>query len=152
MQMFVSDMGYVYVVAMNSVKEFPKALKMFTKEVGVPEAIIADSHKCHKSKEVRLFCHKIGTTLRVLEGSTQWANRAELYVGLFKEAVRKDMLDEDSPLIFWDYCAERRALITNMTAKNLFQLRGQTPHFMTFGEEGDISNICQFSWFKWFFF
>ena len=149
MQIFVSDMGFVYVSAMKSPAEFPKALKMFAREVGVPEAIIADSHKCHKSKEVRLFCHKIGTTLRVLEGSTQWANRAELYVGLFKEAVRKDMLEENSPLIFWDFCTERRALITNMTAKDLFQLQGQTPHFATFGEEGDISNICQFGWYEW---
>ena len=92
MQIFVSYNGYVFIAAMKSVSEFPKALKMFAKEVGVPEAIISDSHKCHKSKEVQQFCHKIGTTLRVIEGSTQWANRAELYVGLFKEAVRKDML------------------------------------------------------------
>ena len=105
---------------MKSVSEFPKDLKMVAKEVGVPEAIIDDSHKCHKSKEVRQFCHNIGTTLRVLEGSTQWANRAELYVGLFKEAVRKDMLQENSPLFLWDYCAEKRAAITNMTAKELF--------------------------------
>ena len=62
------------------------------------------------------------------------------------------MLDENSSLIFWDYCAERRALITNMTAKDLFQLRGQTPHFATFGEEGDISNICQFGWYEWVYF
>ena len=55
---------------MKSVGEFSKSLKMFTKEVGVPEAIIADSHKCHKSKEVRQFCHKIGTTLHIIEGST----------------------------------------------------------------------------------
>ena len=86
--------------------------------------MIPDSHKCNKSKEVKLFCHKIGTTLRILEGSTQWANRAELYVGLFKEAVRKYILDEKSPLVFWDYCTERRALITNMTAKYMFQLWG----------------------------
>ena len=85
---------------MKSESEFPKALKMFAKEVGVPEVVVADSHKCHKSKEVKAFCHKIGTTLRILEGSTQWANRAELYLGLFKEAVRKDMLEKDSPLIF----------------------------------------------------
>ena len=102
MQIFVSDKGYVFIAVMKSVSEFPKALKMFAKEVGVPEAIIADSHKCHKSKEVRQFFHKIGTTLRVLKGSTQWANRAELYVGLFKEAVRKDMLQENPPLFFWD--------------------------------------------------
>ena len=120
--------------------------------MGVPEAIISNSHKCYKSKEVRQFCHKIGTTLRVLEGSTQWANRAELYVGLFKEAVSKDMLQENPPLVFCKYCAERRAAITNMTAKDLFQLQGQTPHFATFDEEGDISNICQFGWYEWVYF
>ena len=39
-----------------------------------------------------------------------------------------------------------------MTAKDLFQLQGQTPHFATFGEEGDISNICQFGWYEWVYF
>ena len=100
MQISVSNMGYVYVSKMKIVSEFPKVLKMFSKEVGVPEAIISDSHKCIKSKEVKLFCHKTGTTLRILEGSTQWANKAELYVGLFKEAVSKEMLDKSSPLVF----------------------------------------------------
>ena len=52
MQIFVSDKGHVFIAAMKSVSEFPKTLNMFAKEVGVPEAIIADSHKCHKSKEV----------------------------------------------------------------------------------------------------
>ena len=117
MQIFVSDKGYVFIAAMKSVSEFLIALKMFAKEVGVTEAIIADSHKFHKSKEVQQFCHKIGTTLRVLEGLTQWANRAELYVRLFKEEVKKDMLQEIYPLVFSDSCAERRAAITNMTAK-----------------------------------
>ena len=138
--------------AMKSVSEFPKSLKIFAKEVVVPEAIIADSHKCHKSKEVRQFCHRIGTTLRTLEGLTQWANRAELYIDLFKDSVRKNMLDENFPLVLWDCCAERRALIINVTAKDLFQLQGQTPHFSTFGEEGGISNMCQFGWYLWVYF
>ena len=127
MQIFVSDMGYVHVTAMKSVSGFSKAMKLFTKEFGVPEAIIADSHKCNKSKEVKLFCHKIGTTLRILEVYTQWDNRAELFVSLFKEAVRKYMLDENSPLVFWDYCAERRSLIANMTSKDLFHSEGSVP-------------------------
>ena len=58
----------------------------------------------------------------MLKGSTQWANRAELYVGLFNEAVRKDTLQENSLLVFWEYCAEQRAAITNMKAKDLFQI------------------------------
>ena len=88
----------------------------------------------------------------MIEGLDQWANRAELYVGLFKGAVRKDMLQENPLLVFWEYCDERRAAITNMTAKDLFQLQGQTPHFATFGEEGNISKICQFGWYEWVYF
>ena len=152
MQIFVSDMGYVYVAAMRTVNEFPKVLKMFAKEVGVNEAITADSQKRNKSKKVKLFCHKIGTTLRILECSTKWANKAELYVRLFKEAARKEMLDENYLLVLWDYFAERRSLITNMTEKYLIQLQGQTPYFATFGEEGDISNKCQFGSFEWVYF
>ena len=109
-------------------------------------------HKCNKSKYVRQSFHRVGTTLQILEGYTQWANRCDIYVGLFKEAVRKDMLDENSPLVFWDYCAERKTLITNVTADDLFQLRGKTPHFATFGEDGEISNICQFGWYEWVYF
>ena len=51
--------------------------------------------------------------------------------------------------MLWDYCAERRAAITNMTEKNLFQLQGQNAHTTTYGEQGDISNIFQFGWYEW---
>ena len=30
-----------------------------------------------------------------------------MYFVLFKEAVRKYMLDENHPLVLWDYCAEQ---------------------------------------------
>ncbi|KAL7523474.1 hypothetical protein ACHAXR_000193 [Thalassiosira sp. AJA248-18] len=121
---------------------------MFAKEVGVPEYIICDSASEQKSKEVVKFCHKIGTTLRILEESTRWANRAKSYVGLMKESIRKDTHECHSPLVLWDYCAELRARMVNVTAKDLFQLQGQTPYMATFGTEGDISNICNFRWYE----
>ena len=62
----------------------------------------------------------MGTTLRVLEEGTPWANKAELYIGLMKEAVRKDMKESNCPLPFWDYCLERRARINNLLVKDLF--------------------------------
>ena len=62
------------------------------------------------------------------------------------------MLQENPSLVLWDYCAERIAVITNMKAKDLFQLQRHTPHFSTFGEEGDISNICQFGLFELVYF
>ncbi len=60
----------------------------------------------------------IGTTLRALEEGTPWANKAELYIGLLKEAVQKDMKEADSPMVLWDYCVQRRALVHNFTAKD----------------------------------
>ena len=50
----------------------------------------------------------------------------------------------NSPLCFWDYCVERRARIINLTAKNAFKLHGSTPHTLTTGDEGNISNLCQY--------
>ena len=152
MQLFVTDKGYVYVVAMKSKGDVPLALKVFAKEIGAPDAIICDAAGEQTSHELKRFCQQMGTTLRVLEEGTPWANRAELYIGLIKEAVRKDMKDSDCPLAFWDYCAERRARINNLTARNLFQLDGRNAEFSVTGEEGDISNLCQFEWYSWCYF
>jgi hypothetical protein len=55
-------------------------------------------------------------TMKVLEESTQWANLAELYIGLMKESIREDMQTSDCPIVFWDYCAERRALVNSFQA------------------------------------
>ena len=62
------------------------------------------------------------------------------------------MKDSDSPLKFWDYCAERRAKINNLTAKGLFQLQGSNPYFKVLGQTGDISNLCQFGWFDFVYY
>ena len=49
---------------------------------------------------------------------------------------------------FWDYCAEHRASIHNVTPRNpLFHLHGQAPIDLSI--QGDISNICQFGWYDW---
>eukprot|EP00957_Ditylum_brightwellii_P161649 12307352-Ditylum_brightwellii.AAC.1 len=77
---------------------------------------------------MRAFCAEIGTTLRILEKGTPWANKAELYMGLIKEAVRKDIKESNYPLALWDYCVEQRAHINNFTAKDSFKLNSTTPH------------------------
>ena len=120
MQIFVSDKGFVKVYPMKTQSEHPMALKLFAKDVGAPEILVCDPHPSQKSNNVKAFCNQIGTTLKLLEESTQWANRAELYVGLLKESTRKDLCAQHSPLVLWDYCAERRAMIYCLMARNLF--------------------------------
>jgi transposase InsO family protein len=151
-QLFVTDKGFVYVVPMKSKAEVLQAVKQFAKEVGAPDAIISDAASEQKSQALRKFCSDIGTTLRHLEEGTPWANKAELYIGLIKEAVRKDMKESPCPLAFWDYCVQRRARINNLTAKDNFHLRGTNAHTLVTGEEGDISNLCQYKWYDWCYF
>ena len=99
-QVFVSDKGFVAVYPMKSQSEFLQALHWFCKQIGVHVTLVMDGHKAQKSDATRRFCHQVGTTLHVLEPATPWANRAELYIGLLKEAVMKDLTASYSPYVF----------------------------------------------------
>jgi len=116
-QLFVSDKGFVAIYPMQHQRDYFLTLRQFVKEVGVPEVLVCDPHPTQMQRKVKEFCTQIGTTLRILEAQTQWANRAELNDGLIKEAMQKDMQATGSPLVLWDYCMERRALIFQITAK-----------------------------------
>ena len=148
-QLFVTDTGFIYVVPMKSKSEVLNAVKQFAKEIGAPDAIISDAAREQTSDPLKKFLKSIGTSLRVLEEGTPWSNKAELYIGLIKEAVRKDMASSNCPLAFWDYCVERRARINNLTSKDLFQLHGQNAYATVHGEAGDISNLWKFGWYEW---
>ena len=39
--------------------------------------------------------------------------------------------------------------INNLTDRPLFQLQGQNPCLVNFGEKGDISNVYHFKWYEW---
>ena len=152
MQLFVTDSGFVHAIPLRSRSDVPHAVKAFAKTIGAPDAIICDASREQMSREVRSLCHKMGTTLRILEKDTPWSNRAELYIGLLKESVRKDLKFSNSPLAFWDYCAERRAQIATLTARPLPQLQNATPHYDITGTHGDISSLGQFEWYEWVYY
>eukprot|EP00957_Ditylum_brightwellii_P168013 12789854-Ditylum_brightwellii.AAC.1 len=80
LQVFVSDKGYIAVYSLEKKSKFKDALCLFWKEVGVPIALMLDPSGEQTSKEVNRFCNQVGTTLWILEESTQWANCCELYI------------------------------------------------------------------------
>jgi len=61
---------------------------MFCKEISVPYGLVVDPSGEQTSEEVKKFCHQVGSSLQILEESNQWANRAELYIGLMKKLIR----------------------------------------------------------------
>ena len=62
-QLFVLDLGFVYLVPMRSKGDFPQALKKFCKEIGVPSSLICDPLGEQTSKEVKKWCRKVSLPL-----------------------------------------------------------------------------------------
>ena len=100
MQLFVSDTRFMYVYPIKSKIEIINAVKAFAKPIGVPTALILDPEGTQRSEALQKAANDMNLPLKFLEQRTQWANLAELYIGLLKEAVRKDMKDSNSPLRF----------------------------------------------------
>lgn len=151
MQIFVTDKGYLKVIPMQTKGQVPQAYKMFFKHVGVPDAFVCDGSKEQTLGMAKKICDQVGTTIRKLERNKPFSNRAELYVGLVKKAIKKALKESDCPLCLWDYCAERIERVNNATAKNLFQLQGETPEYQLTGQQPDISNLCRFGWYEWIY-
>ena len=55
--------GYLYVVPMKHKGKVSQVIKQFTKEIGMPDAIVSAMAKEQLSQEVKHFCNLIGTTL-----------------------------------------------------------------------------------------
>eukprot|EP00957_Ditylum_brightwellii_P211918 15366755-Ditylum_brightwellii.AAC.2 len=86
-------------ILLKSKGEVLLEVKKIAKEVGAPDAFIRDAAGEQTSHPVRAFCAEILTMLRVLEKETPWANKAELYIGLIKETVLKDIKESNCPLL-----------------------------------------------------
>ena len=72
----------------------------------MPVDLIVVGFSAQKKPSVKRFCYQVGTMLKILVRAIPWSNRAELHVGLLKEAVRKDMRESNSPMVLWDYMIE----------------------------------------------
>ena len=85
----------------------------------------------------------------MLKGTTPCANRNELYVGLLKEAIMKCTRESNSPMVLWDYAIEHVVLIHSTVHHPHLQAQGKKPHEFTFGNQSNISNVCNFGWCEW---
>ena len=70
-------------------------------------SVMYPEHRC--LKKVGHFCSDIGTIFSILEENMPFANKAELYISILKEAVRKDVKGSGSHLVSLDYCIVEHA-------------------------------------------
>ena len=67
----------------------------------MPNAFILDPSGEKTLAVVFAFFHKIGTTLRIIEERNHNEDRAKLYIGLLKEAVRTYLREIPAPMNLW---------------------------------------------------
>ena len=96
--------------------------------------------------------HQCWVDLRIFEVGTPWDNRADIYIGLFKETVCRDLCMTNATIVLWDYWMERSSRIHNLFPRPPLQNQNITPHESTFGEKGDMSNKCNFGWYQWVYY
>ena len=130
----------------------PHALRLFFKEVGVPDTIICNQGKEQIEGESKKLLRDSGTIIRRIEPNTPWANRAERYIDVFKQSVRNLLHDTNCPIRLWDNAAEYQAGVNNSTARDLYQLVSTTPYHTVYHQELDISNICLFKFYDWYYY
>ena len=134
---------------MKSEREPHLSLKAMFKEVGVSQKLIVDGAKAQVAGKARELCTQSSCNVIELEKNTPFANLAERYIQILKNGSKADMVKSDSPMVFWCYCIERRAMIQNASAKDNYLLKGSVPHSVMTGEMTDISNLCNFNWNEW---
>ena len=148
-QVYATEFGWVKADPMKSEKDIHLSLKSLFKETGVTTKLVVDGARAQVQGKARDLCHKASCNVIELEKDTPASNRAERFIQILKNGSKKDMASSDSPLVFWCYCIERRAMIENACAKDNFLLKGNSPHSMMTGEVTDISNLCNFKWYEW---
>ena len=73
-QVFISDKDCIALHPMESQDEFEPTLHWFCKQIGVLVDLIVDGFSAQKKLSVKRFCDQGGTTLKILECATPWAN------------------------------------------------------------------------------
>lgn len=148
-QVFATDFGWAKPIFMRSKGDCHLAVKELFKLYGVPDKIICDAAREQNSGETLRFANSVGCHIQYLEKNTPSANRAESSIKILKHDTKKDLADENAPLVFWCFAMERRADINCALAKDTFGLHGQCAETMMTGKPTDISKLCQFKFYQW---
>ena len=127
-------------------------MKLFFQKVGVPEAIICDQCREQVQGESLKLMRESGTLVKQIEPNTPWSNRAERYIGMFKQTVTDLLHNTNCCIRLWDYCVEFQAWVNNVTARDLYHLGSMASYQTIYHKEPNISNLYQFGFYDWCYY
>ena len=120
----------------------------FIHDVGIPQTIVADNAKELNLGEWKKICQRYHIQQKSTIPYSPWTNLAESSIRELKKGITRASRRQRSPKRLWCYCGEWVAAIRRLTALNIKQLDGRTPHEHVTGSTPDISAYAMFDWYE----
>jgi hypothetical protein len=146
-QIYCTDFQWQIFYPLRSKADAHFTLDMLHKEYGVFHTLIANNAPELVAGEFKSKLLQAGCQPRSIEAYSHNQNLAESAIRDLCRMYRKAMRLTNAPHVLWDHCMELMAAIRSHTALNIHSLQGETPHTVLTGDTGDISHICEFSWY-----
>ena len=108
----------------------------------VKEIVLGESNR--KFKEA---CHSIQT-----ETFIPWSNAAEREIKKLKNGSSRKLILSGTPKRLWDDCLELECYIRSNIAHGIYKLDREVLETIMSGKTSNISQFCEFEWFKWIMF
>ena len=69
-----------------------------------------------------------------------------------KKGSDRVLIKSGAPKGLWDNCLELKSCIKSNTAHSIYKLYGEVPETIMSREISNMSQFCEFEWFKWVMF
>ena len=151
-QIFAIDFGWSCSSPMKLTSEAHKRFSLLFQWDGVPPTVICDNAKemvlgqFHR-KIKKALCH-----LKQTKPFTPWLNAAKREIKELKKGSGRKLIKSGAPKRLWDDCLELESYIRSNTVHGIYKLDGEVPETIMSGMILDISQFCEFEWFKWVMF
>ena len=148
-QVFATRFGWVRAYPMQKKSDAHEALSLLAQRDGVPPMIVMDGSKEQTLGTFRKKAREMDCRVRQTEPYSPWQNAAESEIRELKRGAGRKMSKSHAPYKLWDHCLELESYVRSNTARNTYELQGQTPETMISGQTSDISPFVEHAWYDW---
>ena len=129
-----------------------EGLSLLAQRDGVPPVIIMDNAKEQIQGHFKRKAREMGAHIKQLERYSPKTNAAESMVREVKRGSGRKAMKALSPAKLWDHALELESYVQSNTAKDIYELQGQTPEMIVSGQTSDISPFAELGWYDWCYY
>jgi len=144
---FTDGKGFDSFYPFKSKSQYPETLMEFIHDYGVPKQLVTDGANEMQQSKGRAIANEYHIDLKVTVPYSPWQNKAESTVRELKRVTRRKIHEKKAPKRMWSYAGKWAAALRRLTALDIPELDGRTPHEHVTGGTPDITTYTLFDWY-----